>query len=103
MNAQDFGLSLMLRCITWMPCHLSLAPLLFHPQFLAWIQPERSAGLLTLYQQAVDKHFTDLLRDIAQGYQPTDAERRLLVKTLQVDAAQAAIIPNVQKHHAEAL
>jgi pantothenate kinase-related protein Tda10 len=84
-----------------MPRQLWLPPLLFHPQFLAWVQPERSEELMTLYQRAVDKHFTSPLRDIAQGRKPTDAEMRMFVRTLQRDSVQTAIIPVTHKDNPE--
>jgi pantothenate kinase-related protein Tda10 len=84
-----------------MPHQKCLPPLLFHPQFLAWVQPERGEEMMALYQQAVDKHFTCPLRDIAQGHKPTDAEMRMLVRTLQMDRVQTAIIPVTQKSSAE--
>jgi len=83
----------MLTGITWIPRQKWLPPLLFHPQFLAWVQPESSDEMMALYQRAVDKHFTSPLRDIAQGRKPIDAEMRMLVRTLQTDGVQTAIIP----------
>ena len=95
MNFKDYFISQMLICITWMPRQILLPPLLFHLQFLARTQPERSEDMLTIYQKAVDKHFTSPLRDIAQGRKPTDAEMRMLRRTLQTDAVQTTIIPAV--------
>src|SRR5215471_12187835 len=101
MPAKDVFLAPMLTCITWMPRHMGLAPLLFHPYFLAWVHPESSEARMTRYQQAVEKHFASLLRAIAQGHTPTDAERRLLVSTFQVDAVQTAMTPVTPQHNAE--
>src|SRR5215471_1322880 len=93
MNVKDSCLSPMLTGITWIPRQKWLPPLLFHPQFLAWVQPERSDEMMALYQRAVDTHFTSPLRDIAPGHKPIDAEMRMLVRTLQTDGVQTAIIP----------
>ena len=48
--------------------------------------------VLTLYQRAVDLHFTEPLRGIAQGRSPTPNERRMLKQTLLADPVQRAII-----------
>src|SRR5262245_51615983 len=93
MNFRDYCISQMLTCLTWIPRQIWLPPLLLHPQFLAWAQPERSEEMMAIYQRAVDKHFTSRLHDIAQGHKPTGVEMRMLVRTLQTDAVQTAIIP----------
>ena len=97
MNFEDYFISQILTCITWLPRHMLLPSLLFHPQFLTWAQPERSEEMITIYQKAIDKHFTSQLRDIAQGHQPTGVETRLLMRTLKADVVQTAIIPSQKR------
>ena len=53
---------------------------------------EGAEDVLTLYQRAVDLHFTEPLRGIAQGRSPTPDERRMLKQTLLADPVQRAII-----------
>jgi D-glycerate 3-kinase len=101
MNFNDSCLAPMLTGIARMPRQTWLPSLLFHPQFLAWVQPEKSEEMLSLYQQAVDKHFTSPLRDMAQGHKPTEAEMWMLVRTLQTDVVQTAIIPVAHESKAE--
>jgi pantothenate kinase-related protein Tda10 len=91
----------MLIGMTEIPRQTWLPSLLFHPQFLARVQPEKSDEILILYQQAVDKHFTSPLRDITQGHKPTEAEMWMLVRTLQTDAVQTAVIPVTHENSAE--
>jgi len=54
-----------------------------------------------MYQEVIDKHFTSLLHDIAQGHKPTGVETHMLVRTLKTDVVQTAIIPITKKHSAE--
>jgi hypothetical protein len=100
MNLKDYFIAQVLTCSAWLPRQMILSSLLFHPQFLAWTQPESSEDLMTRYQRAVDKHLTGRLRDIAQGHRPTDVDMCMLVRTLKTDVAQTAIIPITKKNSA---
>lgn len=57
-------------------------------EVLGW----NSTESLRLYQEVVNQQFRDPLTEIAQGREPTDAEIQMLVKTLQVDEVQRAIL-----------